>query len=169
MSTDETQTLDVEQFIVFQLGEESYGLPIGSVEEIVRSPDVLTRVPSAPPFVSGLMNLRGKALPVIDQRKRFSAQGTSDRGRGRIVVVTVGDLKAGFLVDAVSEVLTVPTNEVSSAPELTSDAQVIDRVAMIERNGHMILLVDPKALLDRAERDVLKNLTKDAPEARHGA
>lgn len=160
MSADQENVVDGEQFIVFQLGNESYGLPIGSVDEVVRCPENLTRVPVAPAFVSGLMNLRGKAIPVIDQNQRFAVKGTTDGVRRRIVVVTVDGLKTGFLVDRVSEVLTVSASEVSAAPELTTDdTGVIDRIAMIERDGHMILLVDPQALLNQAERDVLESIS----------
>jgi len=156
----------LEQFIVFQLGDESYGLPIGSVDEIVRCPDDLTRVPRAPTFVKGLMNLRGKAVPVIDQRQRFSVAGSDTGSRRRIVVVTINGLQAGFLVDGVAEVLSVSAGELSPAPDLSIDvAQTIDRVAMIEREGRMILLVDPKALLDRAERDVLAALSSEQEAA----
>ena len=115
------------------------------------------------------MNLRGKAVPIIDQRQRFSVPGEKDSSRRRIVVVTIDGLQAGFLVDTVSEVLTVPTRELSPAPELAADADpVVNRIAMIEREGHMILLVDPKALLDRAERDLLNDIasgTGDAPRS----
>jgi purine-binding chemotaxis protein CheW len=167
MTAAEENVIDGEQFIIFQLGNESYGLPIGSVDEVVRCPENLTRVPIAPAFVRGLMNLRGKAVPVIDQNQRFSAEGNSEGVRKRIVVVTVEGLKAGFLVDNVSEVLTVPTTELSPAPELATDAaSVIDRVAMIERDGHMILLIDPKGLLDRAERDVLEGISTNAEAPR---
>ena len=169
MSNGQTQMQDAEQFIIFQLGEEFYGLPIGSVDEIVRCPDNLTRVPRAPGFVRGLMNLRGKAVPIIDQRQRFSVPGGKDSSRRRIVVVTIDGLQAGFLVDTVSEVLSVSTRELSPAPELAADADpVVDRIAMIEREGHMILLVNPKALLDRAERDLLNDIasgTGDAPRS----
>lgn len=160
MSSGDQKSADGEQFIVFQLGSESYGLPIGAVDEVVRCPDTLTRVPIAPAFVRGLMNLRGKALPVIDQNQRFSLEEVSEGKRKRIIVVTVEGLKAGFLVDKVSEVLTVSAEEISPAPELPNDsAGVIDRVAMVERDGHMVLLIDPKALLDRAERDVLEGIS----------
>lgn len=167
MAGAKADVIQGEQFIIFQLGNESYGLPINSVDEVVRCPELLTRVPIAPAFVRGLMNLRGKAVPVIDQNQRFSATGYSEGVRKRIIVVTVEGLKAGFLVDKVSEVLTVPASELSPAPELASDvASVIDRVAMIEREGHMILLIDPKALLDRAERDVLESISAniEAPQ-----
>jgi purine-binding chemotaxis protein CheW len=81
-------------------------------------------------------------------------------------MVTIDGLQAGFLVDGVSEVLKVSASEVTPAPDLATDAgQTIDRVAMIEREGRMILLVDPKALLDRAERDVLASLDANSGAA----
>jgi purine-binding chemotaxis protein CheW len=160
MTSGEDKGAGGEQFVVFQLGDESYGLPIDAVEEVVRCPDNLTRVPTAPLFVRGLMNLRGKAVPVIDQRQRFAVEAAVHSGHRRVVVVTVDGLKTGFLVDKVSEVLNVAADELGPAPEFAIEgANVIDRVAMIERDGHMILLVDPKALLDRAERDFLESIS----------
>jgi purine-binding chemotaxis protein CheW len=74
----------------------------------------------------------------------------------RIVIVTIDGLQAGFVVDAVSEVIGIPARDLRATPELTADgAKLFDRVANIESEGRMILLIDPKALLDRAERDVL--------------
>ncbi len=166
MSDGETEAGETEQFIVFSVGGETYGLPIGSVDEIVRCPERLTRIPRAPAFVAGLINLRGKAIPIIDQRHRFSVAGHGDGARRRIVVVTTDDLQVGFLVDNVSEVVTFATNELSPAPDLSETAAVIDRVAMVESEGRLILLVDPKALLDRAERDVLSALTHEAEAPR---
>jgi purine-binding chemotaxis protein CheW len=166
MASGDTAAEAVQQFIVFQLGDETYGLPIGSVDEIVRSPDALTRVPKAPPFIRGLMSLRGKALPVIDQRQRFSVPGSAKAAKQRVIVVTIDAIQAGFLVDSVSEVLTISEESLSPAPEFNLDtARVIDRVATIERDGRMILLVDPKVLLDRAERDLLEQLGRDAEAA----
>jgi purine-binding chemotaxis protein CheW len=157
---------DSEQFIIFQLGDEHYGLPIASIDEVVRRPDSLTRVPRAPPFVEGVMSLRGKMVPIIDQRKRFAVRGEADiRGR-RVVVVTVDGLQTGIVVDKVSEILAIPASELKSAPELeTETTPVFDRIAMIERDGRIILLVDPKALLDRAERDILGALGNEAADA----
>lgn len=152
-----------EQFVVFKVGEETYGLPIGSVDEIVRCPKSLTRVPHAPKFVRGLMNLRGKAVAIIDQRQRFDLAGDEAGARRRIVVVTIDGLQAGFLVDSVSEILSVDERDLSPAPHLEADifdTKVIDRIAMVERGGHMMLLIDPKALLDRAERDIVGSLTE---------
>lgn len=153
----------VERFVIFRLGEEHYGLPIAAVDEVVRHPGALTRIPHAPDFVEGAMNLRGAVLPVIDQRRRFGAGEAG--GRGRIVVVTVDGLRAGFAVDAASEVLAVTAAELSPAPELAEGrARVFDRVARVERGGRMILLVDPRALLDAAERDLLAAMSARAAE-----
>jgi purine-binding chemotaxis protein CheW len=166
MADTETTGDTVEQFVIFRLGDEHYGLPILSVDEIVRRPDQLTRVPRAPAFVEGVMNLRGKIVPVINQRQRFSVAGAA-AGRGlRIVIVTIDGLQAGFVVDAVSEVIGIPARDLSVTPELTADgAQLFDRVANIEGAGRMILLIDPKELLDRAERDVLAAIAAEVASA----
>jgi purine-binding chemotaxis protein CheW len=146
-----------EQFIVFQLGDEHYGLPVESVDEVVRRPDNLTRVPRAPAFVEGVMNLRGKMVPVIDQRQRFAVAGGGDSRTRRVVIVTIDGLQTGFVVDKVSEVLAISTEELRPAPEFSTDAAaVFDRIATVERDGRMILIVNPKAILDLAERDLMK-------------
>ncbi|NQE64286.1 chemotaxis protein CheW [Caulobacter sp. RHG1] len=147
-----------ERFIVLRLGEERYGLPIGAVDEVVRAPEQLSRMPKAPAYVQGVMSLRGKAVPVIDQRMRLGVSGQA-AGPGRVVVVTVDRLQAGFAVDAASEVLEVAVDELLAAPELTGpEARLFDRA--VERGGELILLIDPKALLERAEADLLRDLAK---------
>jgi purine-binding chemotaxis protein CheW len=104
-------------------------------------------------------------VPVIDQHQRF---GVSDGNRHRtqkIIVVTVDGVQTGVAVDRVSEILAISAAELKSAPQFKGDASpVFDRVAMIEQDGRMILLVDPRALLDKAERDVLACLGADAVE-----
>ena len=148
---------DKEQFIVFQLGDETYGLPLAAVDEVVRRPENLARVPRAPDFIEGIMNLRGKTVPVIDQRRRFAIDGHAASGTRRVVIVTIAGVQTGFVVDKVSEILAIDRQELQPAPEFSVDsASVFDRVANIERDGRMILLVDPKALLDLAERDIAK-------------
>jgi purine-binding chemotaxis protein CheW len=145
-----------EQFVVFQLGGEEFGLPISAVNEIIRVPETLTRLPSAPAFVEGVMNLRGRVVPIIDQRQRFDVQPSRSGRRERVIVVTIDRMQAGFVVDGVSEVLRVPVGQLRPAPELAGDrSRVIDRIANIEVDGRMILLLDSRELLDRAERDLL--------------
>jgi purine-binding chemotaxis protein CheW len=150
-----------EQFLIFQLGDEHYGLPVAAVDEVVRRPASLVRLPRAPAFVEGVMNLRGRVVPVIDQRQRFAVGGETTLGR-RVIVVTMDGLQAGFAVDAVSEVLSVSAAELQPAPEFDTGAVgLFDRVA-IKTGGQMILLISPKALLDQAERDLLASLSETA-------
>ncbi|QAY75901.1 chemotaxis protein CheW [Sphingosinicella sp. BN140058] len=150
----------VEQFVVFTLGDEAYGLPIDSVVEVVRVPERLTRLPKAPAFVEGILNLRGKIVPIIDQRRRFEAAGQAET-RGRIVIVRIGDTEAGFVVDDVSEVLRVQRDHIRAAPEIGS-GRIIDRIANIEAEGRMVLMVDPQELLEKAEQDLLAEMRKGA-------
>ncbi|RDI57338.1 chemotaxis protein CheW [Microvirga subterranea] len=154
-----------EQFIVFRLGGEEYGLPVASVDEVVRMPETLARLPKAPDFIEGVMNLRGRVLPVIDQRRRFRFEERGERRRERVVVVRIEHMLAGFVVDGVSEVLRIPQSLLRPTPDLAGGgAQAIDRVANIEIEGRMILLLNPRELLDRAEKDLLAAMDGDNPE-----
>ena len=165
MNTAEGHSNESEQFIVIQMGGDEYGLPIGAVDEVVRMPDTLTRLPKAPAFIEGVMNLRGRVVPVIDQRRRFKLNGGGDRRRDRIVIVKIEHMQAGFVVDSVSEVLKIPRDQLSPTPELAAEeSQVIDRIANIEIEGRMILLLNPRELLDRAEKDLLKAMGESETE-----
>lgn len=165
MDTAEGASKGDEQFIVFQLGGDEYGLPIGSVDEVVRVPDTLARLPKAPAFIEGVMNLRGRVVPVIDQRRRFRIDGGGERRRERIVVVRIDHMQAGFVVDTVSEVLRIPRDQLRPTPELAAEGgHVIDRIANIEVEGRMILLLNPRELLDRAEKDLLAAIGDDPAE-----
>ncbi|EIM28956.1 chemotaxis protein CheW [Microvirga lotononidis] len=156
---------DDEQFIVFRLGDEEYGLPIASVDEIVRVPETLSRLPKAPAFIEGVMNLRGRVVPVIDQRRRFKVSGNGQKRRERVIVVTIDRMQAGFVVDHVSEVLKIPQTQLRATPDLATDgSQVIDRIANIDAERRMILLLDPRELLDRAEKDLLAAMGGDHPD-----
>ncbi len=154
-----------EQFLVFRIGDEEFGLPIAAVEEIAPLPPKLTPLPKAPAFIQGVMNLRGQVIPVIDQARRFN-RGTAAGAKRRVVVVRIGDLRAGFIVDAVSEVLRVGADELRPAPDLgTEGTRVFDRVANLQADGKLVLIVSPRELLDRAEQDLLIALGRKGASA----
>jgi len=151
-----------ERFLVIRLGGESYGLPIAAVDEVVRLPESLTRLPKAPAYVRGVMSLRGRVIPVIDQRRRFAVEAEGTAG-GRVVILTLGPLQAGFAVDAASEILEVEADDLLPAPDLSEGGgRVFDRAARVARGGEVLLLIDPAALLDRAEADLLRDLTANS-------
>ncbi len=147
-----------DRYLVFRIGGDEYGLPLAAVEEVVSLPDRLTKVPNAPAFIEGVLNLRGKVTPVIDQRARFHAAPATG-ARPRIVVTTVEGRQAGFIVDSVSEILALDETQIEATPELTADAgRLFQRVATLDRGERLILLIEPRELLDRAERDLLTDM-----------
>ncbi|WEK04351.1 MAG: chemotaxis protein CheW [Candidatus Devosia phytovorans] len=148
-----------EQFVIFDLGGELYGLPIGAVVEIIRLPEHVTRVPNAPEFVSGVVNLRGKPLPIIDQRQRFAAPEARSGSQPRVVVVGFGTLISGFVVDRVIEIAALGEAEMAAAPSLSAPGtQVFSRVASLPGEDRMALLLDAGELLTRAEQDVITDI-----------
>ena len=148
---------DEEQFVVFRLLNEEYGVPIDSVQEIVRVPEELTRVPKTPAFIEGVINLRGSVLPVVDQRRRFGLAASERNDRQRIMVFTIRDIRTGFIVDSVSEVMRIGARFIGAAPKLSAEQQkLIRRVANLEALDRMILLLDIDQLLNVKELSALK-------------
>jgi purine-binding chemotaxis protein CheW len=147
-----------EQFLLFRIGESDFALPIAAVEEVAPLPRTLTRLPRAPAFVQGVMNLRGAVVPVIDQAERFGA-AVAAGGKRRVVVVRIGDVQAGFVVDSASEVLRIAADAVRPAPDMGgAETRVFERVANLPDQDRIVLIVSPRELLDRAEQDLLRGL-----------
>ena len=143
---------DVCQMVVFRLGAEEFGVPIMSVQEIVRVPDTLTRLPRTPAWVEGVINLRGTVLPVIDQRRRFGLPAGERHDRQRIMVYAFQGLRTGFIVDSVAEVLRIPRAQIEAAPALTAEqGRLITQVAKLDGDRRLVLLIDPDQLLDAGE------------------
>lgn len=156
----------MEKFILFRLGAESYGLPISAVREVVRLPVAVARAPQAPDFVAGLVNHRGAVVPLIDQRRRFAVETKVPTPHSRVIVAQADDLVAGFIVDAVEQILSVPAEALSAAPDLAAgDPPLFDRIATLHLDRRLILLIDPRQLLDQAERDVVRDVTHRANAA----
>ena len=158
MAEEATRADDIEeQFVVFRLMGEEYGVPIEAVQEIVRVPELLTRVPKTPGFVEGVINLRGVVLPVVDQRRRFGLPGADRNDRQRIRVFTIRGVRTGFIVDSVSEVMRIPARFIGSTPDLSDEQKrLIRRVANLEGQKRMILLLEVTQLLTGQELGALK-------------
>jgi purine-binding chemotaxis protein CheW len=153
----EVTLAEEEQFVVFRLAEEEYGAPIDSVQEIVRVPDTLTRLPKAPSFIKGVVNLRGAVLPVVDQRTRFNLDDMERNDRQRIMVFTINGVRTGFIVDSVSEVLKISRSAIGPTPVLSDEqARIISRVANLEKQKRMILLINVDHLLEKHEVTTLE-------------
>ena len=154
----ETQALEPEeQLVVFELANEVYGVDISRVQEIIRMATI-TKLPRAPEFVEGVINLRGKVIPVVDLKKRFGLEQGERSRASRIVVVDVGEHTIGMVVDAVSEVLRVPAEVVEPpSPVVTTiESDYIRGIAKLE--GRLVILLDLDKVLTWEEKRKLRDV-----------
>ncbi|NBN93231.1 MAG: hypothetical protein EBV35_05325, partial [Betaproteobacteria bacterium] len=150
---------DESQVVVFRLGAAEFGVPIESVQEIVRVPEALTRVPKSPEFVEGVINLRGTVLAVIDQRRRFGLDSIDRNDRQRIMVYLLNGTRTGFIVDSVAEVMKIPHAAIEDSPRLSADqSRLIRRVANLQASKRLVMMIEPDQLLEAEEIDALQDI-----------
>ncbi len=153
---------DDEQMVVFRLDNEEFGVPIESVQEIVRVPDELTHVPKAPSFVEGVINLRGTVLPVIDLRGRMGLSATERSDRQRIMVFLIKGMRVGFIVDSVTEVLKVPKDSIEPAPRLSGEqAHLLQHIANLQRQHRIIQIIEPTHIIEDMELQDLSSMSEE--------
>jgi purine-binding chemotaxis protein CheW len=142
------------QIVVCELADEHYGLDIARVYEIIRHQPI-TPVPRAPSFVKGVINLRGRIIPVVDLRGRFGMPETEGTKETRIVVAESGSTRVGLVVDSVSEVLLVPVESVEGTPEVAAgaDAEYLRGIAKL--GDRLVLLLELDGLFGLEERHAL--------------
>jgi len=145
-SREQAETL--LHLVTFQLGREEYGVEIASVQEIIRATDI-TPVPGAPSHVRGVINLRGKIIPVVDLRKRFALAPVATADDQRIIVVELGEKRIGMLVDSVSQVIKIPSGLVEEMPEEATsvDENFIRGVGKLDNRLVIILDLNRSLLL----------------------
>ena len=154
-----TQQAGVRQLVTFHLDGEEFAVEILKVQEIIRRIDT-TRVPNAPDFVEGVINLRGKVVPVICLRKRFGLpdRDKSNASLNRIVVVEVGGAVAGLAVDSVSEVLRIPEDTIEPPPRLVKvDRDYVSGVGKLQ--DRLLMLLDVDKILNDAEKAACSEIT----------
>ncbi len=143
-------------YLVFRLADDEFGLPIDTVVEVAQIPPQITRVPRTPRFLEGVANLRGEALPIVDQRRRFDMPALDAVEGRRLVVVRTARHRAGIIVDGVSDVLRASAAQIEPAPELTDAvSRLVSGILNLEKSRRMVLLLDPAELLTRAEQGLL--------------
>jgi purine-binding chemotaxis protein CheW len=162
----QSEALEELIFLVFRLGDDEFGLPIDSVVEIAQLPTQITRIPKTPKFLEGVINLRGDVLPVVDQRRRFDMPKPDHTEGRRLVVVKTEHLRAGIIVDSVSDVLRIAADAVSPPPQLTAQiSRLVHGVINLEKSRRLVLLLDPTELLTRAEQGQLDTFQTQSKKA----
>lgn len=149
-ATTSSATDSLLQLVTFKVADEEYGVDILSVQEIIRHTG-LTKVPNAPAFLEGILNLRGRVIPVVDMRKRFGLTPKEPDTQTRIVVFALETGVIGCQVDSVSEVLRLPARMVDVPPAVIfgMDSKYILGVGRLgaERDGRLLILLDSGQML----------------------
>ena len=148
----------------FRIGRETFGVPIAMVHEIVRVPDI-TAVPEAPDYVEGVINLRGKIVPVVDLRKRFGELEIESTRKNRILVAEVDHKMVGLMVDAASEVIKLPEGDVEPAPNVFEEGELNYVTGVGKLNGRLIILIDLTRILQKGELRRLGEVVQSQPAA----
>lgn len=164
MRTDNVFSSDEVQLVTFTLGDESFGLNIMHVQEVIRMPSI-TKVPQAPAYVDGMTNLRGHILPVVDTRTKFGMEKAEQNTSSRVIVVDIGGRAIGLNVDAVSEVLRVDSKNIEDAPASLSDS--VDRtsitgVVKLDGGKRLVMVLDAASLFGQdSKRNGLRDSKHD--------
>lgn len=145
----------IHQLVSFRLGAEEFAVDILKIQEIIRIMDI-TCVPKSPDFVEGVVNLRGKVIPIIDLRKRFGLPSDNKDKNTRIVVMNISGRVVGFIVDAVSEVLRLPASRIEPAPPMIGgiDSDYISGVGKLE--NRLLILLDVCRILNVKEIEMIE-------------
>jgi len=156
-------TIDMEEdtlkgrFLTFSLGNESYGIEVKYVTEIIGM-QAITEIPELPEYVKGVINLRGKIIPVMDVRLRFKKEPREYNDRTCVIVVDINDISIGLIVDTVSEVITIPEEDIVEPPQMNKglNNRYIKSIGKV--GSDVKLLLDCEKLLTANEIEVLSEV-----------
>lgn len=146
-----------DRYLTFILGNECYGIEIRYVTEIIGI-QAITEIPELPEYVRGIINLRGKIIPVIDVRARFKKEIKEYNDRTCVVVVDFNDISIGLIVDSVAEVLTIPEQDIVDPPQMNKGTNSSRYIKKIGKVGNAVkLLLDCEKLLSENELEDISN------------
>jgi purine-binding chemotaxis protein CheW len=155
-SGQQTQAQDNEvlQYVTFRLDDETYGINVMQIQEVLRYGEIAP-VPGSPDYVLGIINLRGNVVTVIDTRRRFDLNDADITDASRIVVMESADQVMGILVDSVAEVVYLKSSEIEAAPNVGSEESARFIQGVCNKNDELIILVEfDKMLTDHEWADI---------------
>jgi len=153
------------QLVGFRIGRETFGLPISIVREIIRVPEI-TAVPDAPDYVEGVINLRGRIIPVLDLRKRFGETQIQSDKKNRVVVVELERRAVGLIVNSASEVLRIQPSEIEHPSNVFPEGELNFITGVGKLGGRLVLLLDLERMLQRGELSRLEEAVDSAVAAK---
>ena len=147
----------VLQWVTFKLQEETYGINVMQVQEVLRYTEIAP-VPGSPDYVLGIINLRGNVVTVIDTRSRFGLEPAEVTDNSRIVIIDAEKQVIGILVDSVAEVVYLKSSEIDTAPNVGTDESARFIQGVSNREGELLILVDLNKLLSDEEWDEITSI-----------
>ncbi|WP_166835726.1 chemotaxis protein CheW [Rheinheimera pleomorphica] len=157
-SVKKTDAADVVlQWVTFKLQEETYGINVMQVQEVLRYTEIAP-VPGSPEYVLGIINLRGNVVTVIDTRSRFGLEPAEVTDNSRIVIIEAEKQVIGILVDSVAEVVYLKSSEIDTAPNVGTEESARFIQGVSNREGELLILVDLNKLLSDEEWDEISSI-----------
>jgi purine-binding chemotaxis protein CheW len=147
----------VLQWVTFRLDNETYGINVMQVQEVLRYTEIAP-VPGAPPYVLGIINLRGNVVTVIDTRLRFGLSQTETNDQTRIVIIETENQVVGILVDAVAEVVYLRQSEIETTPNVGNEETAKFIQGVCHKNEELLILVDLEKMMSDEEWSDLGDL-----------
>jgi purine-binding chemotaxis protein CheW len=146
------------QLVSFNLDQEEYGVDVLKVREIIRMP-IVTRVPNTPNYVEGVINLRGKVVPIISMRKKFGLIESENDKQTRIMVMDMDGELMGFIVDAVSEVIRISGSEIQPSPAMVAGGIDQECIAgVINQAERLLVLLNLEKMFSRDEKNMFTGM-----------
>ena len=145
----------LREFLAFKLGSEEYGIDILRVQEI-RSYEEPTRIANAPPFIKGVVNLRGVIVPIVDMRVKFNLEQVNYDSFTVVIVLNIANRVMGMVVDAVSDVITLTQEQLRPVPEFNSAIESDHLLAIGSIDQRMLILVDIEKLMTSSEMGLVE-------------
>lgn len=146
-----------KQYVIFKLGDEEYGIDIMNVREITEFKET-TKIPNAPSFIVGIINLRGSIIPVINLKKRFNLEEVEINKNSRIIIVNMNERQIGFIVDDASQVLTLKEEDVDNPPDIIAGVERKYIAGIGKVDEKIIILLDLAAVFSAEEKREIEKM-----------
>lgn len=153
----EQNITDELQVVVFILDKNYYGVHILQVQEIIKMTEV-TKLPNTPDFIEGIVNLRGKIVPIMDLRKRFGLQEAATNENSKILILKLDEVQFGIIVDEISEVEKVPVSLIENPPKVVSGVRGEFISGIAKNNDRLLILLDIEKILTLEEKEMIKEI-----------
>lgn len=149
-----TSVNEIIQLVSFRLDNEEYGVEVLKVREIIRMVNI-TQMPNTPNYIEGIINLRGKVIPIVSMRKRFSLMDTENDSQTRVIIMDISGELLGFTVDAVSEVIRISSSEIQPSPTVAAGGVGQEYIAgVINHDERLLVLLNLDMMFSNDEKEV---------------